>query len=385
MHILLITRHYPPEISGGARRPFLYVAALRQAGHRVTVITPFDLKDDDSITVSNSAINRGISTRVNPSKPTFRTRLSDKLRPWVYWPDDNIRWARDVAETLEQSPIDADWMVTTSPPESLHYVGYALSRKFKVKWAAEMRDTWVENPHRKVLRQSRLRAWLERKIAKHYLSRADAITAVSEAVMSEARKYVRPSIPKCIIPHFCNKTDETYTFDPSTLNLVHTGGFTLSDHRRHLAPLLHALDNISAKRPELVFHIAGPLTKDEQDMAKQALTNIKWHGLVPLESSRAMQNGADGLVLYSPHGSHALPGKYAEYAMAQRPILYFGSGEWLNLVETPAALIPLGTGAVILEKGQQFSIPGGLSNDEAAKTLVKFLHICERESSTSVK
>lgn len=357
MHILLIARHYPPEISGGARRPFLYTRGLRELGHKVTIVTPFILEDKDSICVPNAAAQAHLehaSLRPKPTSdaPTMMSRAKGVLRDWVYWPDNNINWVRDVIRSLKARDLKPDWIFTTSPPESVHLAGAKLARHFQVPWLAELRDTWVETPHRSILERSGFRRRVERYIARRNLQHATAVTAVSEAVLKEARNYVRDGLPETIIPHFSEHASQAYSFDPARLNLVHTGGFTLSDRRRLLPTLLTALEEVSRQRPNLTFHIAGPLTSAEYDLIKATSIDVQIHGSVSLEKSRALQAGADGLLLYTPANSHALPGKYAEYRAAGKPILYLGGGDWMNLVESQFALRPLVEGGAALTKGE---------------------------------
>ena len=387
MHILLIARHYPPEISGGARRPSLYTQALRELGHRVTLVTPFKLDDPDSLMVENGAINRGRSALLMPQKKESRNFIShiiisyikDRLRIWAYWPDENIIWARDVIKAVEHQNLKPDWIMTTSPPESIHIAGAKLSKYMKVPWIAEMRDTWVELPHRRILEESQFRLKIERHIAKKTLSSASAITAVSDIVMNEARKYTKKTTPECIISHFSDPPPAAYNFDASKINLVHTGGFTLSDRRRILNPLLEILDKAHARRPDLVFHIAGPLSKEESILIKGAKITVKWHGLVSLQKARALQAGADGLILYTPKNSHALPGKYAEYTLAQKPILYLGGGQWLKLVETPSHMRPLESAVFTIEKNEKIKTSKTLDNLQAAQKLITFLEAVDLE------
>ena len=274
---------------------------------------------------------------------------------------------------LKHHDVKPDLIFTTSPPESIHITGAKLTKKLHVPWVAEFRDTWVEMPHRHILVRSGFRRYVERRIAKHVLRHAQAVTSVSEAVMQEARKYVRAGTPEKIITHFSDKSSVAHPFDETKLNLVHTGGFTLSDRRRTVPPLLAALEEISQHRPELVLHIAGPLSDAEHTLIDESKTKIVRHGAVPLEKARALQKGADGLVLYTPPSSHALPGKYAEYCMAGRPILYIGGGDWLKLVDAPDILRPLVEGGIHLKKGEMHEGVAGLEYGEAGQELAQFL------------
>jgi len=377
MHILLITRHYPPEVSGGARRPYLYTQALRTLGHKVTLVTPFDLDDVNSISVRNAAIDKGLKAikerKLLKSDQTLLTKFKNKFRIWAYWPDDNIIWVNDVIKAVIRQDIKPDWILTTNPPESIHIAGAKLSKHLGVPWIAEMRDTWVNAPHRKILETSKIRAGLEKYIAKKTLSAAKAITAVSEIVMSEARDYVKPNTPECIISHFSDPVPAPYNFDDSKINLVHTGGFTLSDRRRQLHPLLKLLDEAYVKRDNIVLHIAGPLSAEELNLIEAAQITVEWHGLVSLNQARALQAGSDALILCTPLNSHALPGKYAEYALANKPILYLGGGPWLKLAEDPDLLRPLSSAIFTIDKNEYVSAKKSLTHIQAAKNLIVFL------------
>lgn len=381
MHILLITRHYPPEKSGGARRPYLYTKAFRELGHKVTLVTPFELKDKDSITVKNVAIDRGLEALQDLDSPnsnqTLLSKLKNMLRVWAYWPDDNIKWTKDVIKTVKTKNIKPDWILTSSPPESIHIAGAKLSRHMGIPWIAEMRDTWIKAPHRKILETSKIRAKLESYIAKNTLRNVKAITAVSEIVMSEARIYVKPKTPECIISHFSDPPPEPHEFDSSKINLVHTGGFTLSDRRRNLKPLLKILDEGHTQRSNLIFHIAGPLSEEERALIKTAQIMVEWHGSVSLEKARSLQAGSDGLILHTPNESHALPGKYAEYALAKKPILYLGGGPWLKLVEDSSLLKPLETAIFSIGKNEHIIAKKALTHIQAADTLIRFLESVE--------
>lgn len=377
MHILLITRHYPPEISGGARRPSLYVDGLRKLGHRVTIVSPFRLDDPESICVPNKAIEKGMAALNESAMGTkytgFTTQLKAKIRMWLYWPDDNIKWVRDVIKCIKRENVRPDWIMTTSPPESIHIAGQKLSQYISVPWVAELRDTWLEEPHRAILSESIIRKFVERRIALNVLGVANAIICVSDAVMLEARSYVEPGLPECVIGHFSDTPPEPYKFDDTKLNLIHTGGFTLSDRRRKLATLIKKLETYADNRQNLVLHIAGPLSADEVATIKSTTVSVEWHGLVSLSKAKAMQAGADALLLCTPQNSHALPGKYAEYARTGKPIFYIGGGNWLNLVDDQCNLIPLEQGFSQVTKGSMIATPYGMTHIEAAEKLVKFL------------
>lgn len=385
MHILLIARHYPPEISGGARRPALLTESFRRMGHRVTLVTPFgDDADPDLIRVTTQPILNAQAaaneiTSIKVKGPTLKERMKNVLRLWLYWPDPNITWARAVRDCLKDNDIRPDWIMTTSPPESTHLAGRALSIRWGIPWLAEFRDTWIENAHRPELSTSSLRRWFERRIARRTFKRLTAVTGVSDAVMQDARKLIPAGTPEHIFGHFSSPAQRPMVLGGSDeTHLVHTGGFSLSDRRRKLDDLMRALTALND--PNLHLHIAGPLTGEEESLCS-TVTGFKvtHHGRVSLEIARAMQSGADGLLLVTPKDSHALPGKYAEYRQARKPIYYLGGGDWLGLIGDKKGLFPLKEG---LKQAEDY-VAGDegvdvVSAESAAASLIDFMTALNR-------
>ena len=315
--------------------------------------------------------------------PFAHSFFRNLARDWILWPDPEIRWARRAAAQLKSIDIDADWVLTTSPPESLHAVGPQLKEALGCRWIAEFRDTWTVAPHRAALAKWPWRRMIERNIARKCLKSADAISSVSEAVLSEVRNYVPAGTPEYIINHFADAPPAPAKLPKADLNIVHSGGFSLSDRRRKLSDALQVLDSVNAQRPDhrIHLHIAGQLSPAENRLINArsdkdpSLAKVTRAGSVSLMRSRALQAGADALLLHTPEDSHALPGKYAEYRQTRVPILYLGGGDWLSLVDDPKAIQPLGTGLMSLQKGD--TVPNacapGFSADAAANALVEFL------------
>jgi glycosyltransferase involved in cell wall biosynthesis len=375
MNILYITRHYPPEISGGARRPYLYVKALRELGNKVTVVTPFELDDPNSITVYDAALSNNKYTAVKESNNfliRFYNFIKVKIVTWSRWPDPNIKWVNKVIKKVKKSHLKPDWIITTSPPESIHAAGAKLSKALNASWLAEFRDTWINFPHREELSTSAFRRYIEKKIAKKYLKHANVLTCVSEEVFNDIKTYAKQHTPYLIVPHFSDKKNAKYDFNNNGINLVHTGGFTLSDRRRNIQPLLEKLNLAYDHNKNLVLHIAGSLTKSEESMLRKSRIKTLYHGPVSLDKSRAMQISADGLILCTPQNAHALPGKYAEYVTTNKPIYYTGSGNWLNLVYEKSSIFPIEELSEI-KNSQLFNNRNIVTDMEAAKALNKFL------------
>ena len=362
MKIVIIARHYPPEVSGGARRPSLYAAALRGRGHHVRVVSPFAPQHPDDLQVVGPPLPQGDApARARP----LRTALARGLR----YPDAENGWANRVAARLSREDAP-DWLITTSPPESVHMCGTALKTIWAdTLWLAEFRDTWTVRPHRKEAGRFP-RRHIERWMARRILARADAIAAVSPFVMDEVAAYAHPDTPRHIEGHFSDLPPEPHDFGEG-FHLLHSGGFRLSDPKRSLRALLTELDPLARSRPDLRLHITGRLASDEKGFAA-ARPWVTAHGPVSLDASRAMQAGADALLLATPPDSHALPGKFAEYALAGRPMVATGGGSWRKLLPDGITLLDIDT-LETLEAGTTIPPLTALSATEAAQRLETFL------------
>jgi len=345
-------------------------------GHTVTSVTPFPQDDDDHICVPGQAINRGGVQREQGvvKKKTWLGVIKAGARMLLYWPDPDIRWARGVVKAIGQADIKADILLTTSPPESIHVAGAKLSQVLGLPWVAEMRDTWILNSHRKILNQSKIRVLGERYIAKSTLSKVNGIIAVSDVLMDEAREFVKVDTPELVLSHFTVPPENNYVqqvLPADEINLVHTGSFSLSDHRRTIGPLLEILQQCPVLDYPVRFHVVGELTSEEKQLVEASPVRVTLHGLKSLEEARGFQLAADALILYTPEDSHSLPGKYAEYAATGRPIYVVGNGSWTNLVDVP---IPkLKDSMALLCTNPVKKNHAYITADEAADTVSGFL------------
>lgn len=344
LHIVIIALHYGPEGSGGARRPTLMAEALRELGHRVQVVTPYPTHAED-IHVSHP-IRKHID-RDPSASPGFMERMKRPLRRWRYFPEPEIRWARSVVTELPAELDSCDVLLTTSPPESVHLVGHDLAERLGANWIADFRDTWTLRPHRHYVKG--FRAWVESALARRWLKKVSAILAVDEIVLSDALSLSPSGVRSRIIGHFSAPfRGEPTALPANTFNLVHSGGFTRSDHRRKLDPLLNALGDI---RPDLHLHVAGPLTEEETRKLLSVPFATTHHGWLDLEGSRALQAGADALLLYTPDVTDALPGKYAEYLQARKPIVFMGADNVRGMAQRGGEFVEV-TDLAALEKGE---------------------------------
>lgn len=329
--ILLLARHYPPAVSGGARRPGLLVEALRELGAQVFVVAPsLPSGDDGSLGLVVPHPNRDPSTA--PAHRPCRS-LKDHARESLLWPDPDVRWAMRAARAaVDAVPFKPDWVLTTSPPESLHVAGAWLKRRLGARWAADFRDTWLYRPHRQQ-RSHPLRRTGEALIARAILPRADLVLAVDPVVAREIRGLgAREAV---VLPHFSpDKLPPPATLLGENLNVVHAGSIELSDPTARIEDLLDTFKAALAENPRLHLHLVGRLSHREQLLAEDC-PEVTLHGPKSYEDALALIGAADALALVASPKMHVPPSKIVDYLATDRPILACGEGEWRMDPRTP--------------------------------------------------
>jgi glycosyltransferase involved in cell wall biosynthesis len=233
-----------------------------------------------------------------------------------------------------------DCVLTSSPPQSAHFVGLALRRR-GIPWIAELRDGWTFEPPRPPwpsAAQGRLDAALERSA----LTRADLVLGVTAPIVEDARR--RLGVRAELVT---NAFDPEEAADPASVadlmrngrhTLVHTGRMAVSGSTPR--PLLEALARLRSPRLDVV--LAGPLSEDEWPLVGQAEAQglVRWVGALDRPRTLALQRAADSLLVVTEGSSRTsvATGKLFEYLAAGRPILVLGD-------DTEAARIVQETGA----------------------------------------
>lgn len=325
--ITLIARHYPPAVSGGARRPAQLATALRREGVSVSVVAPTLPDGEPGVSVPHP--------HRDPSPgPAAAPGWRDLARELLLWPDPDIRWARRAARAAATLPTP-DWILTTSPPESLHAAGLWLKRRTQARWAADFRDHWLVRPHR----QERMRWWRqagERVVAQSILPHADLALAVDPVIAAELRGLGARSVQ--VLAHAAEPAPAPAVLPSDTINLVHTGAIALSDPECRIEDMLAPFAAARTRNPALRLHLVGRLTDRERACIAQspAAAAIVEHGVVSLNEARALQAGADALIFVASTKMHVPPSKIVEYLTCEAPIVACGEGPWRADPRVPA-------------------------------------------------
>lgn len=365
MRLLLFARHYPPAVSGGARRPFLLAGALRRRGVAVHVVAPSLPDGEEGLVVPHP--NRDPSGAAPAPKS-----LRDVARDWLLWPDPDIRWTRRAALAAIGAELAPDWVWTTSPPESGHAAGVMVKRATGARWLADFRDHWLDRPHR-LERQAPHRRFGERRLARRWLARADLVTAVDPFVAQELRGLGAKRAE--VLAHFAPPDlAERVDLGADDLHVVHTGSIALSDPAADIGAMLGPFEAALGSNPRLRLHLVGRLTEAEaaRAAASPAAARIALHGVVPLARALGFQQAADALIYVGSPKTRVPPSKIVEYLATTKPVVACGEGGWradprVDDRDPTAALAALRRGAVRPE----VATPPGL--EETADRLLSLL------------
>jgi glycosyltransferase involved in cell wall biosynthesis len=350
MRALIVSYYFPPAGGGGVQRVLKLCKHLPAFGWDVDVLAPDDPKwmahdpglaaEIPSGTVVHRARYRGPSDE-RPAADVLAGTAGLRgvaTRAGLYGrqllvPDPRVVWVPDAARAAVRIVRErsASVVLTTSPPSSAHLIGNLVARRTGVPWIADLRDSWLANPHRRYERRSvrAKRAVLE-TMARRTFAGVSALTAVTETIADEARALAPKGTPSAVISNGCDFDEFAgLEHEPSgRLRILHAGFFF---GVRSPRPFLEALARLLADRPELretieARFVGGFRTADREWAETLGLgAALRIDGFLPHDQALAAMKGADALLLLIPRagglGRSVLSGKLFEYLAAERPVL----------------------------------------------------------------
>jgi glycosyltransferase involved in cell wall biosynthesis len=357
--VLLVTLYFPPAGGGGVQRPLKFATHLPALGIETHVLAPADPKwvhrDDDLVAPTQAWVHRvrylgpkgrlpaeelhglqGLERAGRKAALAFRRFLV---------PDENVSWnltAVPAAIRIARRE-GVDVVVTTSPPTSVHLVGAAVRRATGAKWIADLRDSIVANPHRRVeSRLVRAKEATGESVARFVARNADAVTVVTDPIGDELRHLGAQRIQT--IPNGCDFEDFAgLEYQPADrFRLTHTGSFF---GKRSPRPFLEALAQTDGD--SVVRFVGDFRSADREWAASLGLGDrLELHSYLPRRQVLELQRNSEALLLLIPEsggrGRAVLSAKVFEYLAAERPILAVvpPDGAAANLIrETGAGVV----------------------------------------------
>ncbi len=339
MKVLVVSFYFPPAGGGGVQRPLKLAQYLPALGIETHVLAPDDprwVHRDDGLRVPTQAwVHRARYLGPGGGKPADALRGKQGLERAatqvrllgrrLLVPDESVGWnvtAIPAAIRLVRRH-GIDWVITTSPPGSVHLIGAAVQRATGARWLADLRDSLVAHPHRRAdsaatKAKERVRHGMARLVA----ARADAVSCVSEAIADETRA-LDPRGPVQAIANGSDFDDFAgLEYHPGErMRITHTGSFF---GQRDPRPFLQALAD---SKLDVVARFLGDFRPADREWAEGLGLGdrLELHPYAPRATSLELQRDSDALLLLIPdaggRGKGVLSGKVFEYLAAERPIL----------------------------------------------------------------
>lgn len=303
-------------------------------GQEITVVDRLGLHPD---------VPPGQAKAVPRRKPN---KLRRALAYRLFNPDPAVVWAKAAARhpKVIEAMQDANFILSSSPPESAHVGAWMLSQKTGVPHIMDMRDGWLDEPLKPLLHSSPLRRWQERRLESRIAKNAKAIQVTSDAwkELFDARypelahkvQVLTNGYPQ----HMPPVSDKPPKGGDDEYVLIHAGRFTGSRMSQKPELLLEPLlKNLALEPSKGVIRFYGNLTADDISgiqAFQQRFGRIGWRVEFPGTVSRTkmleIMQQADGLLLLS--ASHAaLPSKLFEYIATCKPVFcvsFYDSATW---------------------------------------------------------
>lgn len=339
--VLIIANQFPPMGGSGVQRSVKFVKHLRAFGYEPVVFTRevgnMPLKDETLLkdVPAGVKIHRTKSYELPELKGIFRL-LGKALGKFII-PDTARFWMefskKKVLEIIDNEAINL--IYTTSAPYSDHLLGlYIKQKRPDIKWVADFRDEWTNNPYTLDNPYSSLRTNKEKRMEHTVVTTADMLVT-NTPVMGE--NFIKNNNIAgdnlFIIPNGYDIEDFDLVETPKPkkgdkLTMVYTGALY---GRRKPDTFFKAISELiiegKINSNMLLVKLIGNyhIDKLQAQIDSFGLSDcFKIVGYVPHQECIAHQLSADVLVLIegSGRGSNAFyTGKIFEYMNTNRPVL----------------------------------------------------------------
>lgn len=315
-------------------------------GEVITIRDPLKMHADVIGAVSQSIGNADSLTDTNEGeKPVHVKRKPNKFRRWLSYflliPDPGIVWARRAI----RHPLVLDackgsgWFLASSPPESAFIAASGLAIEFHGKFIMDMRDGWLDEPMKPLLRTSLIQRWRERRLERKMQQNAHSVLLTSDHWKTRfitrypAARFKTIVLTNAYPPDNVANKEKHHTLvaesttRSTSIRFLYAGRIFSSRPGRKISYLLDpilAYARENSGKAEIIF--LGDLIPEEEELLKQwkeRFIDSGWdftriQGISHLEALKLM-NEVDVMLLLSASQS-AVPAKFYDYVYSGKPI-----------------------------------------------------------------
>lgn len=328
--VLLIANYFPPRNHVASRRTQCFYKYLPDHGWEAHVLAPdrpSHFSDYDEKALGALPYPERIHlVKPPPDEGIWNRSILKRLGPYLApaWAPNQLArpMLKEALSIVERHQFDAIW--ATSDPILPLSLAETISRKYKLPWIADMRDSALVQPQRNSWKHS-----LNKKTESRLCQSADATCFVTGHLSRKLEDIL--NIPIHLIENGFDpeafKTKERV--DKDYFIISHTGAI-------HSSPMnfFHSLESlIDSKKIEMeklkVLFYGTPRNHlfDGLDELKVEKC-VEFIGVVPHHQIVLEQQRSSLLVVFNPaHYQGAVSGKIFDYVAAQRTILAYPPGD----------------------------------------------------------
>ncbi|MCC5926298.1 MAG: hypothetical protein JJU41_07015 [Bacteroidetes bacterium] len=363
--ILFICPHWHQDGNVGVIRAKRMVRWMVKVGYEVVILAAgsttyscttdfgkvFTVQDPLGVFTDKKSQEKQGSKSTLSRKPNYLRRM---LAYALFTPDLQIVWAlycylnTDVRKICEESAL----VLSTSPPESAHVLAGWLSRWSRTPFIMDMRDGWLDEPMKPLLRLSKAQRMRETRLESRLLRQAAAVLvtssvwkeklierypSVGEKILVHTNGYphseqkeVRANLNRYDGDHSGNVTPPVEYPNKPVLRILHAGRVQSSRPERKIDEVLNPVYSLLHRlniNCELTF--LGNLEPDEEAelinwLPRLRSVNSKLVRIpqVPHSDVPFYIENSDLLLLTSPSKA-SIPAKFFDYLWSGKPILCF--------------------------------------------------------------
>jgi glycosyltransferase involved in cell wall biosynthesis len=350
--VLIIAYYFPPLGMGGVQRATKFAKYLPLFGWKPFVLTVKDVeylaKDPslleelppevkivrtgsfDPLRIS-LILKSFFKKRERKDESVKKNRVGrSKLSSWLFFPDNKIGWIPFALlaglKLVREEKIDL--IFTTSPPPSLHLVGYFLKLLTGKPWVADFRDPWIG--YKFEIYPTPLHLFLKNQLVRLIIKNADRIISVNSSItkkMAEQSSGIKKI--ETINQGYDEQDFETNVSRKSELFTIgYLGTFSPDcDPEPFLSGLKSLLDERKVPKEKIKFiHIGLGMGIDLEHMIKKYDLSgvVERKGYLPHKEALAHLQNASLLLLttsQTPGAEMISTSKLFEYIPLKKPIL----------------------------------------------------------------
>lgn len=339
--VLLISYYFPPMGLGGVQRALAIARYLMDFGREVLVITSnpdhypildqslADILPENLRVISVSDPISFGSSEKNKDEFVLRKR-NDILRRIVRIPDIHLFWVNKAYHQLHDKIKDFDpgWIISTSPPPSVHFLAQRLKKYLNSKWIADFRDPWSgdNKTHLTILHN-----YMNKKMESSVVNSADSIiTVTAEHGVDLKQRYPALSNKIVHIPNGYDPSDFENVSETLPEKFIIAHGGTLINHK-YTKQFIEAVSLIANKSEEFrqnhLFKQIGSMTDDiHRLLISREYSNINVEQTGYLNHYETLNNLASStaLIVFSGESNGPelnIPGKLYEALYFNKPLL----------------------------------------------------------------